>query len=160
MDKYKERHRKISQFYGDISPEAYKNYFDQIKTIREMHDYGKELINALTFNLDKDLDQFDVLIIKKYTDTNFYKSLNTMLFSPYFYEASAYITAKIMHSLNRYAMKDPAYCNENQKVLFRGLTLSYTCLLQYERAKGKIICLQNFNSTSENENTAKFFAGR
>ena len=160
MDKYKERHRKISQFYGDKNPETYKKYFDEIETINEMHDYGKELINGFTFNLDKDLDQFDVLIIKKYTNTKFYKSLNAMLFSPYFYEASAYITAKLMHSLNRYAMKEKQYCDENQKILYRGIPLSYTCLLQYERAKGKIICFQNFISTSENKNTAKKFSGR
>ena len=160
FDKYKERHHKISQFYGDISRVAYEKYFHQIKSINEMHDYGKELNNALTFDLDKDIDKFDELILKKYADTELYKPLNAMLYSSYFYEATAYITAKIMHSLNNYAMNKQKYCNENQKILFRGLTLPYTLLMQYERVKGKVICLPNFTSTSENEKTAIIFAKR
>ena len=52
------------------------------------------------------------------------------------------------------------YCNVNKKVLHRGAKLTYTCILPYERAKGKIIILSAFTFTSESEILAKAWAGR
>jgi len=56
--------------------------------------------------------------------------------------------------------KNDKYLVENKKELHRGVKLSYSNLLPYERAKGKIILLSAFTSTSENEALAKRWAGR
>jgi hypothetical protein len=158
--KYKERHRKISQFYGKISPESYKIYISKLKSINEMHDFGKGFIKDLTLDLNQDLDKLNELIIKNYSYIHLYKPLNKMLLSSDFYEAIAYFTAIIMYSLNSYAKKNKKFCTQNNKKLYRGITLPYTFLLQYERAKGKAICFSSFTSTSESEEIAKGFAGR
>ena len=65
-----------------------------------------------------------------------------------------------MFSLNSYANKYQMFCKENEKNIYRGIKIPYTCLLPYERAKGKIILLSAFTSTSENHNKAKGFAAR
>ena len=77
-----------------------------------------------------------------------------------FYEPVAYFTARLMYSLNSYAKLNNMYCNENKKELHRGAKLTYTCLLPYERAKGKVILLSAFTSTSESELLAQSWAGR
>ena len=157
--KYKERHRKISQFYGQISTEAYKKYFLQLISINEMHDFGDGFIKSLTFDLNQDLDKLNELIIKSYSGVHLYKPLNEMLLSSHFYEAISYFTAIIMYNLNSYAKKNDKFYTQNKK-LYRGIKLPYTCLLQYERAKGEAICFSSFTSTSESEELAKLYAER
>ena len=76
------------------------------------------------------------------------------------YEPIAYFTARLMYSLNKYAEKNKKFLTEDKKELHRGIKLSYSNLLPYERAKGKIILLSAFTSTSENEGLAKRWAGR
>ena len=158
-DKYKERHKKVAKFYGDLNPEAYKKYFDEIKSITDIHN-RKEMIDSLTFNLEQDINKLTELIIKRYTGNNLHPFLNQMLLSSDFYEAIAYFTGIIMYNLNKYAREKKKYCVENQKVTYRGMKLPYTCLIQYERSKGKIICFSGFSSTSESKDTADTFAGR
>ena len=116
----------------------------------------------LTFDLKKDLDTLDKLIIKEYTKNTFYGDLNKWLMNSKmnYYEPIAYFTARLMYSLNKYANKNDKYLVENKKELHRGVKLSYSDLLPYERAKGKIILLSAFTSTSENEALAKRWAGR
>ena len=77
-----------------------------------------------------------------------------------FYEPIAYFTARLMYSLNKYALKNDKYLNINEKELHRGVKLAYSDLLPYNRAKGKIILLSAFTSTSEDEDLAKRWAGR
>ena len=77
-----------------------------------------------------------------------------------FYEPVAYFTSRLMYSLNSYAKENNKFCLENQKLLHRGIKLPYSNLIPYKRAKGKIICLSSFTSTSEDEVFAKNFAGR
>ena len=77
-----------------------------------------------------------------------------------FYEPVAYFTSRLMYSLNSYAKENNKFCLENQKLLHRGIKLPYSSLIPYKRAKGKIICLSSFTSTSEDEVFAKNFAGR
>ena len=76
-----------------------------------------------------------------------------------YYEPVAYFTSRLMFHLNKYAKENNKYCKEN-KQLHRGAQLYYSCLLPYERAKGKIILLSAFTSTSENDKVAKKWAGR
>ena len=170
QDKYKERHFAISQFYGDLTVETYKQYLEKMKTLITEEDKKKQLRcekNALiesffTFNITEDLNKLDKLIIKEYTKNTFYGDLNKWLMDSKmnFYEPIAYFTARLMYSLNSYAKLNDMYCNENKKVLHRGAKLTYTCILPYERAKGKIIILSAFTSTSESEILAKAWAGR
>ena len=51
-------------------------------------------------------------------------------------------------------------CLFYSKIIFRGIKIPYSCLLPYERAKGKIILLSSFTSTSLSKEKALFFAGR
>ena len=77
-----------------------------------------------------------------------------------FYGPIAYFTARLMFSLNSYAIKNKMFCYENKKVLYRGIKIPFTCLLPYIRANKKIIMLSSFTSTSEDEAFAKSWSGR
>ena len=181
-NKYKERHEKISEFYGDLNKETYEKNKKKIKEIIE-DDAKNKLLRAkkeevykglLLFNLEDDLKALDELIIKEYTKNTFYGDLNRWLMKGKmkYYEPVAYFTSRLMYSLNQYAneQNDPKneenpikcckYCKENKKELYRGAKLYYSCLLPYERAVGKIILLSAFTSTSEDENVALSWAGR
>ena len=169
-DKYKDRHIKISQFYGDLTPESYQQYLNNMKDLiknevesNELH--GNKLVvlkGFLSFDIKKDIDALDKLIIQEYTKNTFYGDLNKWLMNSKMnsYEPVAYFTARLMFSLNSYANKYQMFCKENEKNIYRGIKIPYTCLLPYERAKGKIILLSAFTSTSENHNKAKGFAAR
>jgi hypothetical protein len=157
--KYKERHHKISKFYGDIDSGVFKRYFYKLKSINEKNDFGNGIIKNLNYDLDQDLDKLNELITQRYSGIHLYKTMNKILLSSDFYEAIAYFTARIMYSLNTYAEKNKKFCTQNQK-LYLGIKLPYTCLLQYERAIGKAICFSSFTSTTENEGIARNNAGR
>ena len=75
------------------------------------------------------------------------------------YDTIAYFTARLMHSLNTYGETNKMYFNESKNVL-RGIKMPYSSLLPYERAKGKIILLSSFTSTSQSERAARNFSGR
>ena len=170
-DKYKERHVKISQFYGDLTYEQYNNNLKKMKSLIKTEAKSNELKNKnvnslltgfLTFDLKKDLELLDKLIIKEYTKNTFYGDLNKWLMNNKMndYEPIAYFTARLMYSLNKYAKANNKFCNENKKELHRGVKMTYSNLLPYERAKGKIILLSAFTSTSQDESLAKAWAGR
>ena len=170
-DKYKERHFKISQFYGDLTLEQYNNNIKKIKNIIQTESKSNELRNKntnslltgfLTFDLTKDLELLDKLIIREYTKNTFYGDLNKWLMNNKMndYEPIAYFTARLMYSLNKYAQKNKKFCIENKKELHRGVKMTYSNLLPYERAKGKIILLSAFTSTSQKEELALSWAGR
>ena len=65
-----------------------------------------------------------------------------------------------MYSLNKYAKANKMFYTSNKKEVYRGVQLTYTNLLPYERAKGQIILLSSFTSTSECELIAQTWAGR
>ena len=168
-DKYKDRHFKISQFYGNLTKDDYKKYYNEMKQFIEEKSKSKELKkneNILSeafcsFDLEKDLEELDKLIIKEYTKNTFHGDLNKWLMNTKmnFYEPIAYFTARLMYSLNNYASKNNMYCCE-EKSFYRGIQLTYCNLLPYERAKEKIILLSAFTSTTESELLAKNWAGR
>ena len=168
--KYNERHKKISQFYGDLNKETYEKNMEKIKEVIE-DDEKKKLLKfkkenilkgLLKFNLEDDLKALDELIIKEYTRNTYYGDLNRWLMKGKmkYYEPVAYFTSRLMYSLNKYAMENNKFCKENKKVLHRGAKLYYSCLLPYERALGKRILLSAFTSSSENEDIANNWAGR
>ena len=170
-DKYKERHLKIAQFYGDLTPEQYKANIKKMKSLIQKESQTDELKNKnannllsgfLTFDLKKDLDLLDKLIIKEYTKNTFYGDLNKWLMNNKMndYEPIAYFTARLMYSLNKYAKKNHKFWDKNETVLHRGVKMTYSNLLPYERAKGKIILLSAFTSTSRKEDLAQSWAGR
>jgi len=165
--KYKDRHIKISQFYGDLNPETFKKNINQMisnideKKIELNKKKEKVLEGLFTFNIDKDLEFLDKKIIKEYTKNTFYYDLNKMLMNYEIkFESIAYFTSRLMYSLNKYASIHDKYCTENEKIVYRGTKLKYTDILPYERAKGKIILLSAFTSTTENELFAKKWSQR
>ena len=171
IDKYKDRHFTISSYYGDLTVEKYKKNIENIKHLIKEDGEEKKLKNSdqndllsgfLTFDLTKDLDTLDKLIIKEYTKNTFYGDLNRWLMNSKmnYYEPIAYFTARLMYSLNNYANKYSKYLTEDKKEVHRGVKLSYSNLLPYERALGKVILLSAFTSTSEDDKLAKRWAGR
>jgi len=77
-----------------------------------------------------------------------------------YYESITYFTARLMYALNSYAMKRNKFYKKDKKALYRGIKIPYSCLLQYERARGKIIILTSFTSTTEDKAKALKFSKR
>ena len=116
VKKYNERHFSISQFYGDLNPEAFNLYLKEIEKVIEETGEKKELFNKnkkslikgfLTFDLSKDLKKLDELVIAEYTKNTFYGDLNRWLMNSKMniYEPVAYFTARLMYHLNSFAKK-------------------------------------------------------
>ena len=161
-NKYKERHEKISEFYGVLNKETYEQNIKKIKKVVGKDEKKKSLKGLYKFDLNDDLKSLNELIIKEYNNNTFYGDLNRWLMKGKmkYYEPVAYFTSRLMYSLNEYAKKNNKYYKENKKELYRGAQLYYSCLLPYEMAVGKIILLSAFMSSSENERVAQIFAGR
>ena len=171
LDKFKDIHKKISQYYGDLTPETYKVNIEKMKSLVEQENKEKKLYNKdqnsilqgfLTFDVEKDPKFLDNLIIKEYEKNTFYGDLNKWLNNINFnsFEVVSYFTARLMYSLNKFAKKEGNYYNSNETELYRGIKLPYSGILPYERAKGKIIVLSSFTSTSEEAKIAERFSGR
>ena len=167
IDIYCDRHEKISEYYGDLSKETYNKSLKYIEKFIDLNskDLKKnkdQLIESFkTFDLSKDLEMLDKLVIKEYTKNTLYGDLNNWLRNLDYlaYEMVAYFTARLMYSLNNYALTNNRFFNE-KKIIFRGAKTNYINLLPYERLKGKIIILSSFISTSENESLAIEWSGR
>ena len=168
--KYKDRHKKISQFYGDLTLETYQKNLKEMKELINEEEKSNELKNKnkndllsglLKFDITQDLKILDRLIIKEYTKNSYYGDLNKWLMNSKLnsYDTIAYYTARLMYSLNSYGDNKKKYFKET-KELRRGIKIPYSCLLPYERAKGKVILLSGFTSTSESEKAARLFSGR
>ena len=122
INKYKERHAKISQFYGDLKPDSYNEQFSSMENLIIEESNRKELIQKdtnkllrgfLSFDIKKDLEALDESVIKEYSDDNIYKDLNKWLlnFDNKCYESIAYFTARLMYSLNSYGLKNGLFYN-------------------------------------------------
>ena len=172
---------KIAKFYGNINKEIYKKYFERIKYLIDEEEQKDELKNKKknellkgikTFKLDnkinddedneQDIELLNKLIIKEYTKNTIYGDLNKWLMNSNknFYLSIAYFTARLMYSLNSYAEKNGKFYTLNKATVYRGIKIPYSCLLPYIRAKGKIIILSSFTSTSESKKKALSFSGR
>ena len=167
-DKYYERHEKISEFYGNLTLETYNKAKKELNTFINEKDENelkikKEILkdSFKTFDLSKDLEILDKLVIKEYTKNTFYGDLNNLLriLDNDIYEKIAYYTSRLMYSLNNYGFKSNNFYKE-EKILYRGTKINYINILSYERLKGKIIILSSFTSSSENYEIAFKFSGR
>ena len=87
LEKYKDRHFKISQFYGDLTPQTYKENIEKMKSLIDQENKEKKLIKNpnnllqgfLTFDLKEDVTNSDKLILKEYEKDTFYADLNKWL---------------------------------------------------------------------------------
>ena len=169
IDKYKDRHFKISQYYGDLTIDSYKENIEKMIKLIDDDDKRKQLIKDknkvvsgfLTFDINKDAEALNELIIREYTNNSFYGDLNKWLMNSKFnsYDTIAYFTARLMYSLNTYGETCKKYYKETKDVL-RGIKIPYSSLLPYKRAEGKVILLSSFTSTSQSERAARNFSGR
>jgi len=114
-----------------------------------------------TFDIAKDLEALDKLIIQEYTKNTFHGELNNWLriLDYNAYETISYFTSRLMYSLNNYAQKLGLFFRQKQ-ILYRGAKTNYINLLPFERLKGKIILLSSFTSSSENLSVEIQFSGR
>ena len=170
IDKYKDRHQKISEYYGNMSVEQYKKNLEEMKHLIVQKDKEKDLkMNPnvvlqgfMTFEIKKDLDLLNKLIIKEYTKETFYGDLNRWLMNSKMnsYDTIAYFTSRLMFSLNTYGKDNGMYYDKDKTIVRRGIKIPYSCLLPYVRAVNKVILLSAFTSTSERELTAQNFSGR
>ena len=86
IKKYKNRHFKISTFYGDLTLESYHKYIEEMHSLIEKKSESKELVKNqnivlegfLSFDIEKDVKALDILIIKEYTKNSFYGDLNKL----------------------------------------------------------------------------------
>ena len=134
-----------------------------MKSLIEIEQKPDELLKGfLTFDIKEDLENLNKLIIKEYTKNTFYKDLNMWLMNSkiLYYESIGYFTARLMYSLNSYAETNNAYFKSNNIKVYRGIKIPYSCLLQYERAKNKIIVFSSFTSTSLDKSIANNFSSR
>ena len=170
VEKYREKHLAISKFYGDLTKQSFNTYLEEMKDVINIDKNKGELLfdkkkveeGFYQFNLTKDLEELDKLVIREYTKQSLYLDLNKWLMKKKMnsYEPIAYFTARLMYSLNKYAKANKMFYTSNKKEVYRGVQLTYTNLLPYERAKGQIILLSSFTSTSECELIAQTWAGR
>ena len=170
INNYKNRHEKISQFYGNISLDDYKKYLGEMKSLIKSEADKKALKKSedvllggfMTFEIKKDLEKLNKLIIKEYTKETFYGDLNRWLMNSKMnsYDTIAYFTSRLMYSLNTYGEQNKMFYDKDKTILRRGIKIPYSWLLPYVRAVGKVILLSSFTSTSELELTARTFSGR
>jgi hypothetical protein len=168
LGKYKERHFQISKYYGDLTIQSYKDYLEKMKSKSLITEEDKKISlkckNSEIFNFDikETYKVLDRLIFQDYEKYNFYGDVNNChMFSRInLYEEFVYFTARLMYYANKYANREKMYYNENNKKLYKGAQLTYSCLLPYERAKGKVIVLSAFISTFDNIILSHQWAGR
>ena len=167
-DKYHDRHEKISEFYGNLTKETYKEIskkmeqFIENKTKDDLRIEKEDFIESLkAFNISRDLDFLHKLVIKEYTKDTYYSYLNNRLknLDKNDYEIISYYTSRLMYALNYFALKYNCFYTKNI-TLYRGEKKTYSNLLPFERLKGKIILFSSFISTSEDKNIAIDFSGR
>ena len=136
---------------------------DFINKELKLKDKDKLADSLASFDINNNIDllELDKLIIKEYSKNTFYKDLNNWLLNSQkeFYEPVAYFTARLMYSLNSFAKNEKEFFKDN-KILYRGVKMPYSSLLPYEKAKGGIIVLSSFTSTSKNLSIATKFSAR
>jgi hypothetical protein len=182
-EKYNDRHLKISEFYRNKNLCKYEEiYYNKITKIIEKDELKKDLklpkgellkgldsfrknnVETIEENNEENIDYLEKILIKEYTRNTFYGDLNKWLMNFnmnfYDYESVAYFTGRLMYSLNSYAIKNQKFFNSNDTIIYRGIKIPYSSLLSYERAKGKIILLTSFTSTSLSVQRAEEFSGR
>ena len=163
-------HKIVSVFYGDLTKKTFEDYIKKMKNLIDEEAKNQTLKNLnkndllkgfKEFDIKKDLEELDKKIIQEYTGNSYYGDINKWLlnFSISSFQEVAYFTARLMFSLNNYGSKQNKFFCENRE-LYRGASIPYSSLLAYQRAKGKIIILSAFTSTSEKLELAQDWSGR
>ena len=163
-------HKIVSLFYGDLTKERFNEYIGKMKNLIDEEGKNKTLFNIdketllggfKKFDIKEDLDELDKKIINEYTSNSYYGDINKWLmnFSISSFQETAYFTARLMYSLNNYSEKEKKFFCKNQE-LYRGTLIPFSSILAYQRAKGKIIILSAFTSSSEDKSLALRWAGR
>ena len=166
-------HLLISAFYGKLDKELYINNKNKIKELiykdennkkeedkKDKNNKKEDKKDVIFKSFDKfDIDTMNEEIIKEYTNHTFYGDLNRWLreINIFSFDQVAYFTSRLMLSLNQYGEKENKYYKD-EKVVYRGMNLDYISLLNYERAKNKIIILTSFTSTTEKKSISDNFA--
>ena len=169
LTEYKKMHFNIAYFYDRFCSGSFEDNMKKINLLIEEESKKFELSNMNSKSLLEGLSKFDIKsnenvkkekieeIIREYTKNTFNKDLNRWLKNPKdgYYKAVAYLASILMYSLNTFEYKYNMFCEKNEKYLYKGSFLSYISLLEYIRAKGKIILFTFFISTVENKQIIK-----
>ena len=162
---YFNHHLKISLYYGHESQESYLENFEKMKQLikddkSQIKQKEKVLVNAFEkFSLEEDIKDVNEKIINEYSKNTFFGEINRWLrnLNKYSNDEIAYFTSRFMYSLNKYGIQNGKYFNQNNTI-YRGAKLKYSSLLEYEKAKGKVIALTAFTSLSLELKVAQRFA--
>ena len=171
INKYNCLHQLISEQYGQNEENCFKKAISFIKDFLlwypklEAKSSTKEKlkIESLfeTLQKFKGLNDNEEDIIKLYTQErdSYYQDFNKWLniADPLAIQKTSWFIAGVMYSLNDYAEKNKKGIRKTLK-LYRGIRANLYDLLNYQRAKGKIICFPSFTSTSLDIEIAKKFA--
>ena len=165
ISKYKIIHLKISEFYGDISFKDYENHIenkikltnDEIEK-RKLERFKEFIDSKFSWLIEYISSEINKVFRKEifYDDINNWIKITQIL--PY--EAIPYITSRFIYCLNLYGNQNKRYFNKDKAILRKGIKLSYSCLMPYIKAKGKIILFSSFILTSVEEKLAKILSGR
>jgi hypothetical protein len=136
LGKYKDRHFQISKYYGDLTIQSYKDYLEIMESKSLITEEDKKRIlkcekfHILNFDIKETFKMLDQLMYHDYKKYNFYGDVNNcyMLSRISSYETVAYFTARLMYYVNKYANLNKMYYNENNKKLYKGAQLTYSCL--------------------------------
>ena len=171
IKKYSVLHKKIAAQYGKDNEDCYKKAISLLKDFLlwypklKAKSSIKEKLNIEslleTLQRFKDINDNEEDIIQLYTkeSDSYYKDFNNWLniSDPLAIQKTSWFIAGVMYSLNKYAEKNDKGLKKTLK-LYRGIRSNLYDLLNYQRAKGKIICFPSFTSTSRNYEVAERFA--
>ena len=163
IDKYHSFHKIISEEYNEENlndENRYINAVDLLKDITSLDNNSIEGLQNILLSLKDEND--DSLtrrnLIREYTGDSFYQIFNKWLneFDKLAYNKISFIISSMMYGLN----EEINFDLKSNKILYRGLKISYINLSFYERNINNIITFPSFISTSGNKDIAECFCGR
>ena len=171
ISKYMVLHKLIANHYGQNTENCFKIAISFLKDfllwypklqLNRSKEYQLKIESLLeTLQKFKGINDNEEDIISIYTQENdsYYQDFNKWLNTsdPLAIQKTSWFIAAVMYSLNKYGKKKNKGINESLK-LYRGIRANLSDLLNYQRAKGKIICFPSFTSTSRLIDVAKSFS--
>ena len=167
-------HFLIAKHYNNFSKSNYDKAIEKVKKFMDDPDeYKFRILNEngekknqketmiKTLKIYEDIPNNYKNIITNYTmeRCSIYKDFNYLLLrlNKKGIEAFGYFMAGLIYSLNKFNGGE----NTDNRVLYRGMRLDMTELLNYERYEGSILCFPSFTSTSKISDKASIeFGGR
>ena len=160
----KKIHFLVAKYYNNFSDSNYNEAIEKVKAFmdkpeeykfRILNDEGDQscqketMLNTL--KLYEDIENNYKAIIKNYTKErcSVYKDFNYLLLrlNERGIDAFGYFIAGLIYSLNKF--NNEGYGETNSRLLYRGMRLDMTELLNYERYEGNILCFPSFTSASK-----------